>query len=175
MHEGLVVAGTNHRQVVHKPGYIGEQVRDFNARLPELRELAPRGQQRRVRGIGELQPDVLQAGRQALPVEFQQRRLGIESVDVAGAAVHEEINHALRLRRELRRLGSQGIRNIRGRCQEAFLLHEPAQRQQAETAACAGQKLPPGAVTRLVVPGLRLRFGLFNRDWFNRHRFNRHR
>jgi hypothetical protein len=56
-----MMAGAYDRQIVYMARYIREKVRNFNTGLAKLFELPLRGEQRRVGGICELQPEILQA------------------------------------------------------------------------------------------------------------------
>ena len=69
---------------------------------PYLPELAMAAQAERV-ALEELAVDLAEARRQGLAVELVQQRLGIEQIDLAGPARHEQEDAALRLGREMAR------------------------------------------------------------------------
>ena len=77
------------RDVVHAVGQVRHQVGHFQAGLAVLAETARAGQQRRI-ALGELADRLAEALGQRLAVVLFQRGFGVEQVDVAGAADHEE-------------------------------------------------------------------------------------
>ncbi len=77
------------------------------------------------------------------PAYFDQVGLGIEQIDVARPAVHEQPDHALDARREVRRSGRQRIvltRAFRTR-QQSFVSQQARQSNRAQTASGAQQEL----------------------------------
>src|SRR5262249_61841824 len=78
---------------------------------------------------------------------FLQRGLGIEGVDMAGSAAHEQRDHTLGARLEMRRLRcvrivSEGLGVTR--CgEQSVLVEKMSQRQSADTAARPEQKIAP--------------------------------
>ena len=82
----------------------GRQLRDLRARTSVLLELERRTQQLRP-SLDEREPLALdELLRDVLPVVIDQRRLGIEQIDLRRRAGHEEKNDALGLGREVQSL-----------------------------------------------------------------------
>ena len=109
VHEDLrrrvIELGRPHRSddgdVVGDGGEMRHQLRDFRARLAVLRESEWRREELR-RPLDEGEPFALdQFLRDVLTVVLLQRRLGIEEIELRRRACHEEIDDALRFRREL--------------------------------------------------------------------------
>ena len=107
----LAVHGTDQRDVVDALGQVRQQLGDLHAALAGALELVGRGKQRAgvlaVRKMAKLSSLL-----GAVPARLCQRRLGIEQVHLAGAAVHEQMNDGFGLGRELRLLRRQ-IVNMR--------------------------------------------------------------
>ena len=64
-----------------------------------------------------------------LPAYFVERRLGVERIDLARPAVGEDVDDALRLRREVRLLGRERVEAVGGPGRAA--------RQRASSPACS--------------------------------------
>ena len=78
-----------------------------------------------------------------VPVVLFQGRLGVEGVDLRGAAVHEQEDDALGLGAKSGALGASGLSAaLRGGSEETFAGEHRRQTQGAETAADFAQRLP---------------------------------
>ena len=88
---------------------------------------------------------VSERGRHGLPGQFVQRRFGIEQIEMAGPAFHEQPNDGFGLGRVVRLFWREGIRGCGGAQfrRQAGLVEQMAQRQRAESASPAAQKLAP--------------------------------
>jgi hypothetical protein len=146
--DAVAVATAEHAKIVHVPGEVRQQVRDFDSGLsvpPEwtqrrkqlvLGHIAPRLE--RAEGLGD-----------GLPCQTNQLRLGIEQIDVAWPAGHEKKEDAAGSWREVRRLRCEGIRWMRWVRRDGLGAKQPiafqqrGQRQQAEASPSATQELPP--------------------------------
>src|SRR6266852_8889193 len=107
------MTGADDGQVIGARLQVRIAVRDGEARLAALGERQPATVDRRVH-FGELQLQSLRgAVRQRLAVEFGQKRLWVERVNVAGAALHEQKNDGLGPSRKGRWLGGEWV--ARGR------------------------------------------------------------
>ena len=132
--------------VVHTRGKVRQQVGDLDARLTVFLEHAGAGEQGRI-ALGELAGIIAEAGRQRLAVPLRQFGLGVEQVDVAGPAEHEEEDDRLGLPLEVTGLGGERIvRRSSGywrrsrRCAEAVAGQQPVQGRDA--------RKPPPAFSR---------------------------
>src|SRR5262249_33948839 len=94
----------DHADVVDVLGGVREDLADFQSALAVLLELEWRGERRT--GL-PLRAEVCR--RQRLPRILRKRRLRVERIDLARPAVSEEVDDALRLRREVRLLRRKGI------------------------------------------------------------------
>ena len=99
MREAVRVARTNNRHIVDVTGQIGEQVGNLDPRLAMPGELVSAGEQRA--GIAHLEQGVAIERRDRLASVLIQGRLGIEQIDLARSAVHEQIDASLGPRREM--------------------------------------------------------------------------
>jgi hypothetical protein len=89
-----------------------QQLAQLHARLPVARKLSRAAQQRLV-PFEKREPLARhQRLRRLLPAQFAQLRLVVEEVELRRTARHEQVNHPLRFRRELRRSLRQRIRRI---------------------------------------------------------------
>ena len=80
-----------------------------------------------------------------LAVELGQRWLWIESVHMAGAAVHEQINHRLRLRGKMRGTRCERIRHgWLGGMQPTVARQQRGQRHAADSATRVAQPIAAG-------------------------------
>ena len=91
-----------------------------------------------------------------LTVERIERRLVVERVDVAGAAIHEEEDHALGLRREMRGLGGERIheRSAAGSPylpREKPLVQQAREREPRERPPSLPEEFTAGAPAELSV------------------------
>ena len=93
-------ARANHRQVVGTLGEVRQEVGDLDSALAALAKRPPGGEQR---VVSHLAPggDRPEAGRQRLAGQPLQVGLGVERLEMARAAVHEQVDHTSRLRREV--------------------------------------------------------------------------
>ena len=97
-------AGTNHGDVVDALGRVRQPVADPGAGLTVLFPSAFAGHQRRA-VLAHRRNDRAKTFRQRLTRQLVQQRLGIEQIDVAGTAFHEQENDALGSRRMMGRRG----------------------------------------------------------------------
>jgi hypothetical protein len=92
------------------PGEVREEVADPVAAFAVLGEFPGGGEE--VAGGGELDAGLFEG--EGLAVVASQKRLGIERIDVRGAALHEEEDDATGAGGEVRRFGGEGIGGRRG-------------------------------------------------------------
>ena len=93
------------RDVVGDRREVRQQLGDLGARLPVPLELERRAEQLR-RALDEREPLALdQLLGDVLAVVLRQLRLGIEQIELRRRAGHEQVDDALRLRREVERVG----------------------------------------------------------------------
>jgi hypothetical protein len=128
--------GTDDGNLIGMTGDVRQRLRKLQAGLTVLVEL--------VRALEQVAGDLLVIGhflRRRLAVVFLQQRLGIEQVDVARPAVHEQLNHRPGLRGEVRwfRLHIEGGRSGRIRAKRFVIPEESRQSQAAKAAAKASQ------------------------------------
>ena len=88
---------------------------------------------------------VAKRSRHGLPGQFVQRRFGIEQIEMAGPAFHEQPNDGFGLGRVVRLFWREGIRGCGGAQfrRQAGLVEQMAQRQRPESTSPAAQKLAP--------------------------------
>ena len=79
----------------------------------------------------------------ALAVPLRQLRLGVEGIDLRRPAVHEQVDDALGLGREVRRLGSERIGQAPGRA-ASCIGQQARQTEHTEAGARAGQEFAAG-------------------------------
>jgi hypothetical protein len=103
------VHGAEQADIVHDAGGVREEFRDFGAALAVLLELPRAAEQFLARAVDEAEVDVPLVILAVVPGEF---RLRVEEIDVARPAVHEQRDHRLGLRREVRRAGLEAGRQI---------------------------------------------------------------
>ena len=107
MVESIAVAGTDDGDGVGVLGDVGEEGGDFGAGLAVALE-GPRGAAHD--RFGEIDPAGFEAfdegGGDGLAAAFGELGLGVPGVDVADAAVHEQINDRFNFGGEVGRLGS---------------------------------------------------------------------
>ena len=86
----------DHAEVVGVLRRVVEKLADFEAAFPVTLEFKgrPQGRSRRPLGLQSLQ-------RHRFPVELLKLRFPVEGIHLRRAAVHEEVNHPLRLRGEV--------------------------------------------------------------------------
>ncbi len=114
---------------------------------------------------GDLKPapvgrSVLSRFGSALPSNFVEHRLRIERIHLRRAAVHEEVDHALRLRLEVRLAHAKWIARIH-RSLRAARADEIAKSQRAEAHADAVQQLAAGEKGVFEIGGVVGHGGLF--------------
>ena len=83
---------------------VRQPVGDPQPALTMLLPLALVGEQRSA-AFAHRGDDGAEAVRQGLPLEFSQQRLGVKKIELAGAAFHEEEDHAFRLAHLVREPG----------------------------------------------------------------------
>ena len=145
----LGVAGVHHQQrrlvvghvrvhaaedadIVDALADFGEEFGHFDAGLPVLLELEGRPEEGRALAAG-----CLEFVARLLAVLLREFGLGVESIDLARPAVHEEVDDALGLGGEVRRLDPQRRR----RCGLGFLGEDTRESEDAESGTRAGEHL----------------------------------
>src|SRR3954449_10161474 len=96
MREPLVMTRPDHRQVVGTLRGMREEVRNVQARLPVFLERSPGCEKYGLPELCILKIGIAKAFRWMLAVQLPQQRLRIEGIHVAGAALHEQRDDALR-------------------------------------------------------------------------------
>ncbi len=130
--------GADDAQIVDALSDIRKDFADFDTVLAVFLELKRRGERGSGAALG------FQSDGNGLARELCERRLGIEGIDVGAAAVHEQVENSLRLRRLRRSLGSHRIcRSRRGRLQMAGLPQQRGQGDGAHAHAAALQQFAP--------------------------------
>ena len=164
VNEGIVIAGADDRQVIGASAKVLEEIRDLDARLPVSREPPRGGHQLRFMGLDELETQILgpEAGRQELPVEAVQFRLGIEGVDMRGSPLHEHEDDVPGLPREMGGFGCKRVGEVcslpsSSEC--GFLLMQATQGHGSKAETGSGQELPPGMDLFVQVTGLEIHHG----------------
>ncbi len=129
----------NETELVHMPRHLREKLAHPATRLPVPREFPGRLHDPlfggALAGIGE-RAGVVEA--QLPAVLFLEQRLVIESIHLAGPALHEEEDDAPGARPELRRVGSPGIVPYGS---GGVLVRQPRQGQITETARERSQRV----------------------------------
>ncbi len=136
---------SHERDLVGNRAEMRQEIAQFDARAP-ARAKCPRAAEElgaRLAGIVKLD----RAG-EALAMTARKLGLGIEQVNMAGPALHEERDHRRRPGRLGRNLGLQIIDRrledrLQGRGAHSVLLHEPCQSERADTHALARQEVAP--------------------------------
>ena len=133
----------DHADIVDALGGFREKLAHFDAALPVFLKLEHRRERRPGLALG---PQVLR--RQRLPLVLGKRGLRVERVDVRRPAVHEQVDDALGLRRELGQPRRQRVdlpgRRGRFRSKQSGLLQQRRQRQAAHAHATAAEQIAPG-------------------------------
>ena len=146
------VQRAEHADVVDAAGDVREEVGDLDAALAAR----PRRERRGHELAASCGGPVIDRGRRGLAGVLLQGRLGVEGVDVRRPAVHEQEDHPLRPRGEVRRPGGQrigrdrrlrrrpGPRTPAGPDQEPGVGQHAPQAQRAEPAADPAEQRPAG-------------------------------
>ena len=150
--DAVTVAAPDDAQLVRALRQVVEEVADLESRFAAWPE-RPDGAEKGV--AGHLPPghDLSKALRERLTRVASEGRLGVEEVDVARSAVHEEVDHSLRARPEVRPPRSQGrspapggvVPFRRGARQQPVLVKERRQGHRAEPAAGAEEEVASGS------------------------------
>src|SRR5687768_8381426 len=125
-------------------GDVRKELRDLESRLSMAAELKRRRHQRTGMSLAH---DNVALPRERLSSVLLERGLGIECVHVANAAAHEQRDHPLGTRCEMRRLGSiwRGShrfgRTARRRAEQLVLPEEPRKSEAAQSAAAVEQEI----------------------------------
>ena len=90
-------------------GQVRQHLRELGAALAVPGELEPRTEHGRVGPDKRIALTADDRGRERFAFELGQRGLGVEEIELAGCAGHEQVDHALRLGCEVRRFGRQRI------------------------------------------------------------------
>ena len=90
-------------------GQVRQHLRELGAALAVPGELEARTEHGRVRADKRIPLTADDRGRERFAFELGQCRLGVEEVELAGCAGHEQVDDALRLRCEMRRFRCQRI------------------------------------------------------------------
>ena len=149
MSKAVGMTGPNDRHVVDALGHFGKETRNLDAGLAVLFEIPQAAQKRFAFGSIGVKTGIVFQVRDRLSVALGQFRLGIEQVDVARSAIHEEKNTAFGFRREMGRLGHEQ-RNL-GRFGGSRAIEKPVLRQQKSQrrADKAAARLPDKFAPRL--------------------------
>src|SRR5579862_851774 len=137
------VRRTDHANVVDALRRLREKFRDFDAAFPVFLK-----RKRRLERRARLAFRLRIVERQRFAVILRQHRLRVERIDMRRPAVHEQMNHALGLRRQRRALRRHRIPAANSprslgvvRKQLAALRHQPGQRHRAKAGSAAAQRL----------------------------------
>ena len=134
-------------QLIRHRGGERQHLRDFRARLTVALELEPGPQHRRVR-TDEGVPLARDHRRgQRFTLHLRQFGLVVEQVQLAGRPRHEQVDHPLRLRREMGLPGGQRV-GLRRRTRPAA---QARQGHRAQTQPGLAQKCPPGQLPGLLL------------------------
>ena len=145
MDGALGVEAAHEADVIDALRDVGEKGRYVAAALAVLAELPGAPQQGRV-ALGELADDCAVAFRQRLSVKLVEGRLGIESVDLAGAADHEQEDDRLRFAgRSAAALAASGFTRFGCVCR---WIKQRCQRDRAEAVCGAHQNVAAGHAGR---------------------------
>ena len=131
-------ARMNDGDVVNALGGVRQPIRHPQTAFSMPRPAPPRRQDRRVE-FPHRRDDRPKAVGNALPREPIDQRLRIERVEMARPSFHEAKDHALRLGREVLRLGTQRIRSLLR--EQRIVAQKIAQCQSAEASAAFEQHL----------------------------------
>ena len=93
MGEAVVIHGPYDGQFTGVFGEVREEIRDLD--IAVAAEFSAGAEHGTFFESGELQANITEAGRHKLPVHFVEQGLGVEGVEVAGTAMHEEGDDAL--------------------------------------------------------------------------------
>ena len=129
------VERSDHGDVVHAGGQVGEDLRNFHAALPVPCELEGAAH------VNPLFQAAVDAGDRG-PVILGQRRFGVEGVHLAGSPLHEEKDAGLGLGGEVGLLGSQRVRSSIGRLKPAVPAEQRRERQASHASAESVQEVP---------------------------------
>src|SRR5688572_21809120 len=145
MRDAVAVASAQQAKLIHVPGDVWQQVGHFDARLPVLAEGA-QWREQFVFGNVAARLEVAERFWNGLAGESDQVRFGIEQIDVAWPARHEEENDITRARRKMRQLGCERVddgwrRNSFFRSEQTISPKQRGQRQQAKPATGTLQEL----------------------------------
>lgn len=138
MGEAFVVEGADDSEVVGVFGDVGEEIGDVDAGLSVLAEFAAGREDGAFLEGGELEADVAEGIGDALAFEFGESGFGVEGVEVAGAAMHEQGDHAFGGGGHVRGFGRQGIGG--GVAGGEVLGEHPLGGDGAEAEACAAKE-----------------------------------
>jgi hypothetical protein len=144
MIEGIVMHAPDDAELIRALLQLRERVADLDPALARTREGLPAAHQLLLLHIGKLELELMVFLRRRLAVEFGQRGLRIKSIHMTGAAVHEKVNHGLRLRGEVGRARGQRIRlrrRFRG-LQPAVPRQQRGERDASESAPGVAQPIP---------------------------------
>ena len=132
-------ARADHREIIDTTGQIREQVGNLDPALAVLAKFPAAAEQTGV-FLNELILRVAEFRRPRLSVEFVQEGLGVEGLEMAWAAGHEQEDHGLGLGLgQMRRLRCERIDTRRA---QAVGLEDRSKRHAAEAAESAADKLP---------------------------------
>ena len=133
-------AGADDGHLVDVLGDVGIPIRDPGSALPVLLEGALGGEQRVVAGPhgGD---GLSERGWHGLSSQLGQLRLGVEDIDVTGAAFHEQPDYGLGFGLVVRFFGRKRV-NHGGSGQKAVLLQHVRQRDAGQATTGALEKLP---------------------------------
>ncbi len=127
-------AGADDGEVVDASGRVGQEVGDGNAAVAVRAEGAFRAEQGVLADLAA-GGDGAEALGEGITVQALEVGLGVEGFEVAGPAVHEEVDDRVGLRGEVGGLRGEGVSGRVGIRLREVLLQHPGQGEEAESAA----------------------------------------
>ena len=119
--------------IVSAGGDVRDIVGKFDAALAVRRELA-RAREHGGGGLDKCEAQVLgHRRRKRLTRIFLQRWLGVKKIHLAGRTFHEQANDVLRVRREVRSFGSEGI-------SQSFALQQSGERERLNATGATAKE-----------------------------------
>ena len=144
------VEGANERDVIDVPRQVGQCVRHPHAALAVTRKLEGAAHER----AGVL--DVLDLARNLVGISLAvvriERGLGIEQIHLARPAIHEQVDHGLRLGRNVRRPGTKA-RNGASLVRQEILTEQVQEGGPLNAGAHVFEETPSGDRSRICEQG----------------------
>ena len=145
--EAVGVGAADDGEIIDATGEVRIEVRDLDAGLSVLRELARRAEEGA--GFADLEQRIAVEVRHRLAAVLAQLRLGVPGIDLAHSAIHEQADDRFRFRRVVRLTGCERIVTLRhglgglgGAIEESILAEERSQCESGEAAAGFPEELP---------------------------------